>query len=102
MIYVRKLGGDDKKYDVSVRCQIPGEEYDIQSSYRVDRNLEFGVGFGRVLPGEFLRVRLELLGDARRIEFCPVGERPRVLLDRVRATAPVPIARSGGGCAPGD
>ncbi len=30
------------------------EEYDIQTSYRVDRNLEFGVGVGRVLPGEFL------------------------------------------------
>lgn len=31
-----------------------GEEYDIQSSYRIDRNLEFGAGLGRVLPGHFL------------------------------------------------
>jgi hypothetical protein len=31
-----------------------GEEYDIQTSYRFDRNLEFGAGFARVLPGEFL------------------------------------------------
>ncbi len=30
------------------------EEYDIQTSYRFDRNLEFGIGLGRVLPGEFL------------------------------------------------
>jgi len=31
-----------------------GEEYDIQTSYRLDRNLEFGAGFGYVLPGTFL------------------------------------------------
>jgi len=30
------------------------EEYDIQTSYRFDRNLEFGIGLGRVLPREFL------------------------------------------------
>jgi hypothetical protein len=30
------------------------EEYDIQASYRLDRNLEFGAGLGRVLPGNFL------------------------------------------------
>jgi hypothetical protein len=30
------------------------EEYDVQTSYRFDRNLEFGVGLGRVLPGNFL------------------------------------------------
>jgi hypothetical protein len=30
------------------------QEYDVQTSYRFDRNLEFGVGLGRVLPGEFL------------------------------------------------
>ncbi len=30
------------------------QEYDVQTSYRFDRNLEFGVGVGRVLPGEFL------------------------------------------------
>jgi hypothetical protein len=29
-------------------------EGDIQTSYRFDRNLEFGVGLGRVLPREFL------------------------------------------------
>lgn len=31
-----------------------GEEYDVQSSYRFDRNLEFGMGLGYVLPGGFL------------------------------------------------
>jgi hypothetical protein len=31
-----------------------GEEYDIQTSYRLDRNLEFGVGLGHIVPGEFL------------------------------------------------
>ena len=31
-----------------------GEEFDIQVSYRVDRNLELGAGLGKVLPGEFL------------------------------------------------
>ncbi|MBV8728198.1 MAG: alginate export family protein, partial [Acidobacteriia bacterium] len=30
------------------------DEFDIQTSYRYDRNLEFGIGFGRVTPGEFL------------------------------------------------
>ena len=30
------------------------EEYDIQTSYRFDRNLELGTGYARVLPGEFL------------------------------------------------
>ena len=30
------------------------EEYDIQTSYRVNRDLEFGAGLGHVLPGEFL------------------------------------------------
>ncbi|MBV9507352.1 MAG: alginate export family protein [Acidobacteriia bacterium] len=30
------------------------EEYDLQSSYRFDRNLEFGVGLARALAGEFL------------------------------------------------
>lgn len=30
------------------------EEYDLQTSYRFDRNLEFGLGVGKVLPGEFL------------------------------------------------
>lgn len=31
-----------------------GEEFDVQASYRVDRNLEFGAGIGRFLPGIFL------------------------------------------------
>ncbi len=31
-----------------------GEEYDIQTSYRLDRNLELGAGIGRMLPGSFL------------------------------------------------
>ena len=31
-----------------------GQEYDIQTSYRFDRNLEFGAGFAHVHPGEFL------------------------------------------------
>jgi hypothetical protein len=30
------------------------EEYDLQSSYRFDRNLELGLGIGKVVPGEFL------------------------------------------------
>lgn len=31
-----------------------GEEYDVQASYRIDRNLEFGAGLGHVLPGSLL------------------------------------------------
>ena len=31
-----------------------GGEYDLQSSYRLNRNLEFGLGFGYVLAGRFL------------------------------------------------
>jgi hypothetical protein len=31
-----------------------GKEYDIQTSYRVDRNLEIGAGLGHILPGDFL------------------------------------------------
>jgi hypothetical protein len=31
-----------------------GEEYDAQTSYRMSRDLEFGVGVGRIFPGEFL------------------------------------------------
>ena len=30
------------------------DEYDLQTSYRFDRNLEFGIGLGRVVPKEFL------------------------------------------------
>lgn len=30
------------------------EEYDLETSYRVNRDLELGAGLGRVLPGEFL------------------------------------------------
>jgi len=32
-----------------------GTELDLQTSYRFDRNLEFGAGFGHIIPGEFLR-----------------------------------------------
>ncbi|MGH9559534.1 MAG: alginate export family protein [Bryobacteraceae bacterium] len=31
-----------------------GEEYDFETSYRANREIEFGAGLGRVLPGEFL------------------------------------------------
>ena len=31
-----------------------GNEYDVQTSYRVDRNLELGVGVGYIRSGEFL------------------------------------------------
>ncbi|HEY7387499.1 MAG TPA: alginate export family protein [Bryobacteraceae bacterium] len=31
-----------------------GEEYDAQTSYRLNRDIELGVGVGRILPGEFL------------------------------------------------
>ncbi len=31
-----------------------GEEYDVQTSYRYDRNLEFGAGLARIFPGQFL------------------------------------------------
>ncbi len=31
-----------------------GEEYDAETSYRVNRQLEFGAGIGRILPGGFL------------------------------------------------
>jgi hypothetical protein len=30
------------------------EEYDVQTSYRLDRNLEFGAGLAHILPGRFL------------------------------------------------
>ena len=31
-----------------------GSEYDVQTSYRLDRNLELGAGVGYVRSGEFL------------------------------------------------
>lgn len=31
-----------------------GEECDLETSYRVNRQLEFGAGIGRILPGGFL------------------------------------------------
>ncbi len=31
-----------------------GREYDIQTSWRIDRSLEAGAGFGYVRAGEFL------------------------------------------------
>ncbi len=31
-----------------------GEEYDAETSYRLNRQLEFGSGFGHILPGAFL------------------------------------------------
>jgi hypothetical protein len=31
-----------------------GTEYDLQSSYRLNRDLEFGAGIGHIVPGEFL------------------------------------------------
>ena len=32
-----------------------GNEYDVQSSYRLNRDLEFGAGVGHIVPGEFLK-----------------------------------------------
>lgn len=46
-----------------------------------------------VLPGEYLRIRFERSGDARRIELFPVGARPSELLDQLRAH----LAAPGGG-----
>jgi len=31
-----------------------GEEYDAETSYRFNRQLELGSGFGRIFPGAFL------------------------------------------------
>jgi Alginate export len=31
-----------------------GQEYDLETSYRVNRDFEFGAGLGRLFPGEFL------------------------------------------------
>ena len=32
-----------------------GREYDLQTSYRLNRDLEFGAGIGHILPGQFLK-----------------------------------------------
>jgi tRNA threonylcarbamoyladenosine biosynthesis protein TsaE len=55
-----------------------------------------------VLPREFLRVRFEVAGDARLLEFCPIGERPRALLASVRDSIGDPVVLSGGVGASGD
>jgi tRNA threonylcarbamoyladenosine biosynthesis protein TsaE len=39
-----------------------------------------------VLPRDYLLVRIEPKGDARDIEICAIGERPRALLDGLRAS----------------
>jgi hypothetical protein len=31
-----------------------GEEYYLETSYRINRELEFGAGIGRIFPGAFL------------------------------------------------
>jgi hypothetical protein len=32
-----------------------GEEYDVQTSYRLNRDLEFGAGVGHIVPSEFVK-----------------------------------------------
>jgi len=32
-----------------------GTEFDVETAYRFDRNLEFGAGVGHIVPGEFLK-----------------------------------------------
>jgi tRNA threonylcarbamoyladenosine biosynthesis protein TsaE len=54
-----------------------------------------------VLPGDVLRLRFELVGDGRRIELCPIGERPAKLIAEVRA-ALRSTAATGGVVAPGN
>lgn len=55
-----------------------------------------------VLPGEYLRVRFEVIDDGRRIELCPIGNRSRILLDEVREALRDTITTVGGVRAPGD
>jgi tRNA threonylcarbamoyladenosine biosynthesis protein TsaE len=38
-----------------------------------------------VLPGDYLRIRIEPAGDARTFEVCPFGERPAALVEALRA-----------------
>jgi tRNA threonylcarbamoyladenosine biosynthesis protein TsaE len=54
-----------------------------------------------VLPGETLRIRFGLVGDSRRIEVDPAGERPAKLVERVRA-ALANAATAGGAVAARD
>jgi tRNA threonylcarbamoyladenosine biosynthesis protein TsaE len=56
-----------------------------------------------VLPGEFLRVGFELAGEGRQIEICPFGERPRKLIEELRAAIGASVGGTlGGERAPGD
>lgn len=55
-----------------------------------------------VLPGEYVRVGFELAGDSRRIELCPIGERPRQLIQELSATLGASVEVPGGARAPGD
>ncbi len=54
-----------------------------------------------VLPRDYLLVRISLRGDARHFEICPVGTRPRALLEELRASLPA-TAHPGGASAPRD
>jgi tRNA threonylcarbamoyladenosine biosynthesis protein TsaE len=55
-----------------------------------------------VFPGEYVRVGFELVGESRRIQLCPFGERPRRLIEKLGASLRVNGGASGGGRAPGD
>lgn len=54
-----------------------------------------------VLPRDYLLVRIAPRGDTRSFEICPVGTRPRALLDELCASLPA-MTRSGGPRAPRD
>ncbi len=54
-----------------------------------------------VLPRDYLLVRIEPKGDTREIEICAVGERPRALLDGLRASLATTM-QPGGPHAPRD
>jgi len=49
-----------------------------------------------VLPSEYLRVRFEIDGETRRLEFCAIGARPRVLLEQIRTALSVGEETAGG------
>ena len=49
-----------------------------------------------VLPSEYLRVRFEIVGEARRLEICAIGARPRVLLEQLRSALGVREETAGG------
>jgi tRNA threonylcarbamoyladenosine biosynthesis protein TsaE len=49
-----------------------------------------------LMPSDFLRVRFRVVDDGRQLELCPVGARPRDLLDRLRESLAGPSAISGG------